>query len=197
MRVFLVDVRDRNFCQQLPDRLRPNGSDRSRVKMMAFPPLGIQTLAPVLRQRGHQVRMFDTCHPQMKAEHIAQAVAREQPDVIALSFLSTTTYPAAKRHGPATQGARRRRYPIIVGGAFASIECGPHPRRTARTSTVSGWARARNCCRTTWTTSTTLAPWRAWSGVAARKIVRNAPRPLLATWTVSVSRPDQSADRLH
>lgn len=33
----------------------------------------------------------------MKAEHIAQAVAQERPDVIALSFLSTTTYPAVKR----------------------------------------------------------------------------------------------------
>jgi hypothetical protein len=26
---------------------------------MAFPPLGIQTLAPVLRKGGHRVRMFE------------------------------------------------------------------------------------------------------------------------------------------
>jgi len=39
---------------------------------MAFPPLGIQTLAPILRRQGHGVRLFDTCHPQMKAEHLAQ-----------------------------------------------------------------------------------------------------------------------------
>ena len=70
---------------------------RARVKVMAFPPLGIQTLAPVLRQQGHGVRMFDTCHPEMKAEHLAQAVEQERPDVIGISFLSTTTYPAAKR----------------------------------------------------------------------------------------------------
>jgi radical SAM superfamily enzyme YgiQ (UPF0313 family) len=87
---------------------------------MAFPPLGIQTLAPVLRQRGHAVRMFDTCHPQMTAEHIAQAIGREAPDVIALSFLSTTTYPAVKRM------ARRLKVaapdtPIIVGGPFATL----------------------------------------------------------------------------
>ena len=28
-----------------------------RIKVMGFPPLGIQTLAPVLRQRGHRVRL--------------------------------------------------------------------------------------------------------------------------------------------
>jgi len=86
---------------------------------MSFPPLGIPTLAPVLRQRGHQVQMFDTCHPQMEAEQIVEAVAAERPDVIALSFLATTTYPAAK-----TMARRLKveapRIPIIVGGAFAT-----------------------------------------------------------------------------
>jgi radical SAM superfamily enzyme YgiQ (UPF0313 family) len=87
---------------------------------MAFPPLAIQTLAPILRQRGHVVRLFDTCHPQMKAGHIAQAAKEQPPHVIALSFLSTTTYPATKavarqlkQAAPAT--------PIIVGGAFATM----------------------------------------------------------------------------
>ena len=96
MNVFMVYVRDENFCQLLPEELNRSRSDDGRIKVMAFPPLGIQTLAPILRQRGHRVQMFDTCHPQMKAEHIAQAVKKERPDVIALSFLSTTTYPAAK-----------------------------------------------------------------------------------------------------
>jgi len=119
MNVFLIYVRDENFCRLLPEELNPSRSDDGRIKVMAFPPLGIQTLAPVLRQRGHRVRMFDTCHPQMKAEHVAQAVAVERPDVIALSFLSTTTYPAAK------MVARRLKVeapktPIIVGGAFAT-----------------------------------------------------------------------------
>ena len=40
--------------------------------------------------------MFDTCHPRMKAEHIAEAVVDERPDVIALSFLSTTSCPATR-----------------------------------------------------------------------------------------------------
>jgi len=92
MNVFLVDVRDENFCRLLPGQLNRAGADDGRIKVMAFPPLGIQTLAPVLRQHGHQVRMFDTCHPRMKAGHIAQAAAGERPAAIALSFLSTTTY---------------------------------------------------------------------------------------------------------
>ncbi len=121
MKTFLIHVGDDDFCRVLPARLdRDREGGHGRVKIMAFPPLGIQTLAPVLRQGGHRVRMFDTAHPQMKAEEIARAAARETPDVIALSFLSTTTYPAAKRM------ARRLKaevpgIPIIVGGPFATV----------------------------------------------------------------------------
>ncbi len=119
MNVFLIYVRDENFCRLLPAELNQSRSDDGRVKVMAFPPLGIQTLAPVLRRHGHQVRMFDTCHPQMKAEHIAQAVAAERPDVIALSCLSTTTYPAAKLMAKRLK-VEAPKIPIIVGGAFAT-----------------------------------------------------------------------------
>ena len=37
-------------------------------------------LREVLRKRGHQVRLFDTCHPGMKAQHIAEAAKLEKPD---------------------------------------------------------------------------------------------------------------------
>lgn len=96
MQIFLIYVRDENFSCLLPKALDRSPSTDGRVKVMAFPPLGIQTLAPILRQHGHQVRMFDMCHPQMKAPHIAAAVAQDRPHVIAISFLSTTTYPATK-----------------------------------------------------------------------------------------------------
>jgi radical SAM superfamily enzyme YgiQ (UPF0313 family) len=56
----------------------------------------------------------------MKAEHIAQAVVREKPDVIALSFLSTTTYPAVKAMARRLKAASTKT-PIIVGGAFATL----------------------------------------------------------------------------
>lgn len=120
MNVFLIYVRDKNYFKLLDETLIKSRPDPGRLSVMAFPPLGIQTLAPVLRQRGHKVRMFDTCHPQMEAEHIARAIREERPDVIALSFLSVTAYPALKTL------ARRLKseafhIPIIVGGAFASM----------------------------------------------------------------------------
>ena len=120
MKVFLIYIRDENFYKFLPAELKDTRFNKGRVQVMAFPPLGIETLAPIVRQHGHEVRMFDTCHPQMKAEHIAEAVRNEKPDVIALSFLSTTSYPATlsmakclKEAAPCT--------PVIVGGVFATI----------------------------------------------------------------------------
>jgi radical SAM superfamily enzyme YgiQ (UPF0313 family) len=119
MRIFLVYVRDEDYFRVLPEA--PGGAGGSpRVRVMAFPPLGIQTLAPVLRQGGHLVRMFDTCHPQMRAEQIAEAARDERPDVVALSFLSVTAYPALKRLARMVKSGNPE-IPIIVGGAFASI----------------------------------------------------------------------------
>ena len=119
MYVFLVYVGDDDYWRPLPAHLARSASDNGRIKALAFPPLGIQTLAPVLRQRGHQVRMFDTRHPQMKAEHIAEAAKSGQPEVIALSFLSTTAYPVVKilaaRLKAELPGIR-----VIVGGPFAT-----------------------------------------------------------------------------
>jgi anaerobic magnesium-protoporphyrin IX monomethyl ester cyclase len=120
MLAFLIHVGDDDFCRVLPKELDRSKSAEGRVKVMAFPPLGIQTLAPILRRRGHQVRLFDTCHPQMKAEHIAQAVAGARPGVLALSFLSTTTYPALKGMARRLK-AEAPNIPIIVGGPFASL----------------------------------------------------------------------------
>ena len=120
MNVFMVYVRDPNFCRLLPQKLHRASFDPERLQVMAFPPLGIQTLAPVLRQHGHRVRLFDTCHPQMQAEHIAQAADAEAPDVIALSCLSTTTYPALKYLARQLKLAAPK-IPIIVGGPFATM----------------------------------------------------------------------------
>lgn len=118
MKIFLVYVRDEAYFRLLPDSGASGPDDRVRV--MAFPPLGIQTLAPVLRRGGHQVRMFDSCHPRMRAEHVAQAAAEDRPDVIALSFLSVTAYPAMRTFARRIKSANPQ-IPIIVGGAFASL----------------------------------------------------------------------------
>ena len=120
MQVFMVYVRDENFCQLLPEELNRSRSDDGRIKVMAFPPLGIQTLAPVLRRHGHRVRLFDTCHPQMQAEHIVQAAEEDRPDVIGLSCLSTTTYPALKVLAKRLKSAAPK-ISLIAGGAFATM----------------------------------------------------------------------------
>jgi len=114
MNAFLAYVRDEDYFHLLP------GEPDGRVRVMAFPPLGIQMLAPVLRQAGHRVRMFDTCHPRMRADDIAEAAREERPDVIALSFLSVTAYPALKRAAQRIK-ASCPDIPIVVGGAFATI----------------------------------------------------------------------------
>ena len=120
MKIFLIYVRDEDYYQLLPEELGGSKPGDKRVKVMAFPPLGIETLAPVVRQRGHDVRMFDTCHPEMKEVDIANAVREEQPDVIALSFLSTTTYTPTKVMAACLKSAAPE-IPIILGGVFASM----------------------------------------------------------------------------
>jgi hypothetical protein len=83
MKVFLVYVQDLNYCQLLPKNLDSSvGSPNGRIKVMAFPPLGIQTLAPILRQHGHDVIMYDTCHPDMQVEQVSHAAQTDHPDVM-------------------------------------------------------------------------------------------------------------------
>ena len=120
MLIFLVDVRDPDFYRLLPEDMGGTKPGEARVKVMGFPPLGIETLAPVLRQHGHTVRMFDTCHPQMQAEDITEAAVADQPDVIGLSFLSTTTYPTTKSLARLLKSAAPH-IPIIAGGVFATM----------------------------------------------------------------------------
>ncbi len=112
-------VRDEAYFHLLP-RADGDAGPGSRVRVMAFPPLGIQTLAPVLRRAGHAVRMFDTCHPRMQAADVAEAARQDRPDVVALSFLSVTAYPALKAFARTVKAANPG-IPIVVGGAFASI----------------------------------------------------------------------------
>ena len=52
MKVFLIYVRDEDFYQLLPPKLGGSRFGKGRVQVMAFPAIGIETLAPVVRQRG-------------------------------------------------------------------------------------------------------------------------------------------------
>src|SRR5437899_648468 len=120
MKIFLVYVNDENFYRLLPEDLGGSKPGDARIKVMGFPPLGIETLAPVLRRHGHEVRMFDTAHPQMTEADVARAAREERPAVTAISFLSTTTYPGAKSMARALK-AEIPEMPIIVGGVFATM----------------------------------------------------------------------------
>jgi radical SAM superfamily enzyme YgiQ (UPF0313 family) len=177
MNVFLVHVGDDDFSRLLPKALDKSPSDSKRLKIMAFPPLGIQTLAPVLRQHGHSVRMFDTCHPEMKAEQLAEAVEQERPDVIGISFLSTTTYPAAKSVAERLKSAEPG-IPIIVGGPFATMNAG-HILRDCPHMDCVGVGEGEELLPDYLSNlhdlgSVTGLVWRNGAD-----IVQNAPRPLL------------------
>ena len=74
LKIFLIYVRDQDYFRLLPPELAGSRFAKGRVQVMAFPPIGIETLAPVVRQHGHQVKMFDTCHPEMREPHIAAAL---------------------------------------------------------------------------------------------------------------------------
>ena len=178
MNVFLVHVGDDDFSRVLPKALDKSPSDSKRVKIMAFPPLGIQTLAPVLRQHGHSVRMFDTCHPEMKAEHLAEAVeprtARRDWALLPLDH----HLPGGQEYGRAAEvgGAR---HPHYRWRPVCHDERGPHPEGLPA-HRLRGRGRGRGVAAgLPVPTCTTRVPWPAWSGATVTRIVQNAPRPLL------------------
>ena len=46
MKVFLICPRDEQFYNLLPEKLNKQMGDSPNVRVMGYPPLGIQTLAP-------------------------------------------------------------------------------------------------------------------------------------------------------
>ncbi len=116
MRVFLIHVRDPQFYA-LPAATRAaNGN----IRVMGFPPIGIMSLSAVLKRAGHECVMFDQANPETPDALIIDEIRRQQPDLVGLSFLSTTSYPYAKllaRQIRAT-GARVR---LAFGGVFATL----------------------------------------------------------------------------
>ncbi len=119
MRIALVYVRDMNFCRLVPDRLRPKVDD-GKAWLMGFPPLGILMLSAVLKRAGHQVQLFDTGHPEHQPADIVRYCAESRPDLVGLSFLSTTVYGDMR----ALAQAMRKECPtqrIAIGGVFATM----------------------------------------------------------------------------
>lgn len=116
MRVFLIHVRDPQFYA-LPAKTR---AKNGRIRVMGFPPIGIMSLSSVLKQAGHECTMFDQAHPETPNEFIVSEIARCKPDLVGLSFLSTTSYPYAKMLARQIR-ADNPTVKLAFGGVFATL----------------------------------------------------------------------------
>jgi radical SAM superfamily enzyme YgiQ (UPF0313 family) len=116
MRVFLIHIRDPQFYA-LPAATRAaNGN----IRIMGFPPIGIMSLSAVLKRAGHECVMFDQANPETPTEVVIEAIRTQRPDLVGLSFLSTTSYPYAKllaREIRAVDTDVR----LAFGGVFATL----------------------------------------------------------------------------
>ncbi len=116
MLVFLIHVRDPQFYA-LPVKTR---AKNGRIRVMGFPPIGIMSLSAVLKQAGHGCVMFDQANPDTPNEVILEEINRQQPDLVGLSFLSTTSYPYAKILARQIR-ADNSKVKLAFGGVFASL----------------------------------------------------------------------------
>jgi len=116
MRVFLIHVRDPQFYALPATRRAANGN----IRVMGFPPIGIMSLSAVLKRAGHECVMFDQANPETPNAVIVDAIRRQKPELVGLSFLSTTSYPYAKllaRQIRAVDPHTR----LAFGGVFATL----------------------------------------------------------------------------
>jgi anaerobic magnesium-protoporphyrin IX monomethyl ester cyclase len=116
MRIFLIHIRDPQFYA-LPATTRgANGN----IRVMGFPPIGIMSLSAVLKRDGHECVMFDQANPETPNRVIIEEIHRQQPSLIGLSFLSTTSYPYAKVLARQIR-AMDSHVRLAFGGVFATL----------------------------------------------------------------------------
>src|SRR2546429_7759869 len=116
MTVFLIHVRDPQFYA-LPSRTRARNG---KIRVMGFPPIGIMSLSAVLKRAGHECGMFDQANPETPNELIIEEINRQQPTLVGLRFLSTTSYPYAKILARQVRAANSR-VKLAFGGGFARL----------------------------------------------------------------------------
>ncbi len=116
MRVFLIHVRDPQFYAMPRKAPAKNG----RLQIMGFPPIGIMSLSSALKRAGHEITMFDQANPATPNDAIVKEMLRQKPDLVGLSFLSTTSYPYAKILARQLRAADARAK-LAFGGVFASL----------------------------------------------------------------------------
>jgi len=78
------------------------------------------SLSAVLKQAGHDCVMFDQANPDTPNEVIVRTINHDQPDLVGLSFLSTTSYPYAKILARQIR-ASNPKVKLAFGGVFASL----------------------------------------------------------------------------
>jgi anaerobic magnesium-protoporphyrin IX monomethyl ester cyclase len=116
MRIFLIHIRDPQFYALPATTRAANGN----IRVMGFPPIGIMSLSAVLKRAGHECVMFDQANPETPNETIIEEMRRQKPDLVGLSFLSTTSYPYAKMMARQIRAADPR-VKLAFGGVFASL----------------------------------------------------------------------------
>ena len=115
-RVVLVHIRDPQFYA-IPGNVR---GKNGRLQIMGFPPIGIMSLSSVLKRAGHEVLLFDQANPETPNDVIVAEVLRWKPDLVGMSFLSTTSYPYAKILARELRAAAPD-VKLAFGGVFATL----------------------------------------------------------------------------
>lgn len=116
MRVVLIHVRDPQFYALPAETRAANGN----IRVMGFPPIGIMSLSAVLKREGHECFLFDQAHPETPNEVILEEIRRLSPELVGLSFLSTTSYPYAKLLARQIRAAEPQ-VRLAFGGVFATL----------------------------------------------------------------------------
>jgi anaerobic magnesium-protoporphyrin IX monomethyl ester cyclase len=114
--IFLIHIRDPQFYAMPAAGRAKNGN----IRVMGFPPIGIMSLASVLKRAGHECVMFDQANPETPNHVIIDEIRRRQPQLVGLSFLSTTSYPYAKILARQIRAADSS-VKLAFGGVFATL----------------------------------------------------------------------------
>src|SRR5208282_3315195 len=116
MLVFLIHVRDPQFYAVPAVGRAKNGN----MRIMGFPPIGIMSLCAVLKRAGHECVMFDQANPETPNPVIIEQIRTRRPQLVGLSFLSTTGYPYVKILARQIRAVDSK-VKIAIGGPFATL----------------------------------------------------------------------------
>ncbi len=116
MLVFLIHVRDPQFYAVPAAGRAKNGN----LRIMGFPPIGIMSLCAVLKRAGHECVMFDQANPETPNQVILEQIRMRRPQLVGLSFLSTTSYSYAKILARQIRAVDSK-VKVAIGGVFATL----------------------------------------------------------------------------